>query len=137
MKKHGVALLILTMLALTGLANAQGVIKAQVPFEFVANGKTMPAGDVRIDVQSSAGPNVLWINAGDQHMVSLTREEVGSGANEATSLVFHNYGGRYFLAGVKLEGRSTAYTLPAGKVEMELRAQGAKESDVTISPSAE
>lgn len=44
-KKHTATLLILMLVGLTGLVHAQmdTKIKAQVPFNFVANGKTMPA----------------------------------------------------------------------------------------------
>ena len=44
-KKHNATLLILMLVGLTGLVQAQMStrFKAQVPFDFVANGKTMPA----------------------------------------------------------------------------------------------
>ena len=49
--KHA-ALLLMTLVGVTGLLNAQTstTVKAQVPFAFVANGKTMPAGDCTIAV---------------------------------------------------------------------------------------
>jgi len=46
MTKHAVTVFILMLAGLTGLVHAQvrPRIVAQVPFEFMANGKTMPAG---------------------------------------------------------------------------------------------
>lgn len=136
MKKHGVALLILTMVALTGLASAQRMITAQVPFDFVANGKTMPAGECKIEVQGN-GQTALWISSGGQHTFALPQDSVLSKASGQTSLVFHRYGDRYFLAAIQREGRAEGYVIPMGKVESELRAQNVTERDMTLIASAE
>jgi len=133
MKKHGVALLILTMVALTGLASAQR-ITAQVPFEFVANGKTMPAGECKIDFQAN-GQNALWVSSGGKHTYALSQNSLSSSGQ--TSLVFHRYGDRYFLAAINRDGHTEGYSIPMGKVESELRAQNVTENDVMLVASAE
>jgi hypothetical protein len=37
--------------------------------------------------------------------------------------VFHKYGDRYFLVGVRIQGSQSDYTLPETKAEAEVRAQ--------------
>jgi hypothetical protein len=69
MKKHAATLLILSIIALPGLVSAQtrALLKADVPFEFVANGKTMPAGWCTIQGRGD-GQTILSINSGNEHM---------------------------------------------------------------------
>jgi hypothetical protein len=136
-KKHTATLLILMVLGLTGLVHAQRytTIKAQVPFNFVANGETMPAGEctVRLIVN---GQTTLSISSGKQHtFVFPIVDESPNGSNK-TTLVFHRYGDRYFLARIKRAGR-IGYELPATKLESELRAGNVAEEVFTLLASVE
>jgi hypothetical protein len=135
-KKHAATLLILVLVGLTGLVNAQmsTMIKAQVPFEFVANGKTMPAGECIIAVMGT-GRTVLSISSGKQHDYALPNADESPNASKETALVFHRYGDRYFLAGIKREGR-IGYQLPASKLEGELQARNVAEEVFTLLASA-
>jgi hypothetical protein len=137
MKKHAATLLILMLVGLTGLVNAQmsTMIKAQVPFDFVANGKTMPAGECVIALVG-IGQKALSISSGPQHVfaVSVVASESRS-ARKGTALVFHRYGDRYFLAGIKRAG-AIGYELPASRQEDELRAQNVGEEVLTLLASA-
>ena len=136
MKKHAATLLILMVVGLTELVNAQmpTIFKAQVPFEFVANGKTIPAGECIIEVLGN-GQTLLSISSGKQHAYALfTADEAPNGTKE-TALVFHQYGGRYFLASIKTGGRID-YQLPANKLERELQARNVAEQVFTLLASA-
>src|SRR5262249_34690520 len=106
-RKQAATLLILMLVGLTALVNAQmsTVVKAQVPFEVVANGKTMPAGEWTITV-ASTGPPVLAISSGDQHAYAFPIADESPNARKKTALVFHQYGDRYFLTGIKRENGS-------------------------------
>ena len=55
MKKHSATVLILTLAGLTGLVNAQTgtTIIAHVPFNYIVNGKAMPAGESRVKVENN------------------------------------------------------------------------------------
>ena len=133
MKKQAATLLILMLAVLTGLVNAQTrtVMTAQVPFDFYANGKMMPAGDCTIIIDGD-GQARLWIASGNEHMVALPNSTESVSPSEDTTLLFHTYQGRYFLAGINRRGESRGYELPASKLEVELRAQNVIEKDVTL-----
>jgi hypothetical protein len=136
-KKHTATLLILMVLGLTGLVHAQRytTIKAQVPFNFVANGETMPAGEctVRLIVN---GQTTLSISSGKQHTFAFPIVEESPNGSNKTTLVFHRYGDRYFLARIKRAGR-IGYELPATKLESELRAGNVAEEVFTLLASVE
>lgn len=137
MKKHAATLLILMLAGLTGLVNAQmsTMIKTQVPFDFVANGKRMPAGECIITVVGT-GRTALSISSGKQHVYAIPNKDESPNASKKTALVFHRYGDRYFLAGIKRAG-AIGYELPASRQEGELRAQNVDEEVFTLLASAE
>jgi hypothetical protein len=137
MKKHGATLLILMLAALTGLASAQTrVITAEVPFDYVVNGRTMLAGECSIKTEGN-GQTILWITSENARLAVLPNATESTTASDMTKLVFHRYGDRYFLASIEREGESRGYELPASKLEAELRAQNVAENDVVLLASAE
>ena len=133
--KHA-ALLLMALVGLTGLLNAQAStrITAQVPFDFVAYGKTMPAGQCTIEVDLN-GRSLLSISSGRQHIFGFPVADVSPDARKYTALVFHHYGDRYFLAAIKHEG-STGFHLPASKLERELQARNIPSQEFTLLASA-
>ena len=133
MKKHAAALLILMLAGLTGLVNAQTrpTVSAEVPFNYIANGKTMPAGECKVRVDGDGVP-VLRISSEDQQIFSLAIANDSAKAAEESKLVFHKYGTRYFLASVSRRGQNRSYSLPAGRLEKELRASNVEEKDVIL-----
>src|SRR5271166_194906 len=122
MKKHAAALLILMLAGLTGLVNAQtrATVIAEVPFNYIANGKTMPTGECRVRIEND-GQAILWITSEGQTAAALPIMDESSEPAAETSLVFHKYGNRYFLASVSRQGQTRSYQLPAGSLEKELR----------------
>jgi hypothetical protein len=110
-------------------------IKAQVPFNFVANGETMPAGECTIRFMVN-GQTTLSISSGKQHTFAFPIVGQSSNGSKKTALVFHRYGDRYFLARIKRAGR-IGYELPASKLESELRAGNAAEEVFTLLASVE
>jgi len=136
-KKHAATLLILMLVGLTGLVNAQmsTALKAEVPFEFVANGKTMPSGECKVDVVVSNGQTLLSISSGKQHIFAFPIPDESPKASKQTALVFHRYGDRYFLAGLKHEG-GIGYELPASRPEHELLARNVPWQVFTLLASA-
>ena len=135
-KKHNATLLILMLVGLTGLVQAQmsTMFKAQVPFDFVANGKTMPAGECTIAVDVN-GRTLLSISSGKQHAIAFPIADESPRARKKTALVFHHYGNRYFLVAIEHEG-GTGYQLPASRPERELLARNVPWQVFTLLASA-
>ena len=136
-KKHTAVLLILMFVGLTGLAHAQmdTTIKTQVPFNFVANGKRMPAGECTIQIIVN-GRTALSFSSGKQHAFASPIADKSVDGSKKTALVFHRYGDRYFLARITRAG-GTGYELPASKSESELRAGNVPEKVFTLLASVE
>lgn len=134
-QKHAATLLMVTLVALMGLANAQtsAGITAQVPFDFVANGKSMPAGECTITIAGRAG--LLLISSGKEHAYAFPTADYSANATKETALVFHHYGHLYFLVAIKREG-ATGYQLPASRVERELHARNVPWQEFTLLASA-
>lgn len=133
--KHA-ALLLIALVGLTGLISAQKstTIKAQVPFDFVANGKTMPAGECTIAVDVN-GTTLLSISSGKKRTVALPIADESPRARKKTALVFHHYGNRYFLVAIEREG-GTGYQLPESRPERELLARNVPWHVFTLLASA-
>jgi hypothetical protein len=126
--KYATRMLAIAMLMFPFLATAQVSsslkLDTQVPFQFMVGNRVIPAGTCIVKF-AGAGPAMLAIQNIDTKtslfsLVRTAEPQKGSGVN---ALVFHRYGDTYFLAGVKLARDGVTYTLPAGKVETELRAQ--------------
>jgi hypothetical protein len=75
-------------------AKAQSV-HAKVPFSFTVSGKTLPAGDYSMIINS----NLLKITNGDGRIVALASVYDASGRpdGEKSQITFHCYGDRCFL----------------------------------------
>lgn len=133
--KHA-ALLLMTLVGLPCLLNAQtsNAVKAQIPFAFVANGRTMPAGECTIAPVEN-GPKVLMISCEGQRNYAAAVADESPNAHRKTALVFHQYGDRYFLASIQRENGS-AYQLSLGEAERELQARSISWQELTLLASA-
>jgi hypothetical protein len=119
----------LPMLASAQLRSSDRIV-TKVPFEFVVGNKPIPAGECVVQV-ASADLKTVIIRNGDakvsQFSMILPSETRKAAGNYA--LVFHHYGDRYFLWGMKIEGARVMYRLPESKAEAELRAQNVPATD--------
>jgi len=135
--KHSKWLVAVILVALTGMASAQlssgSKIVAQVPFEFVVANKIVPAGQCIVSVATMDGRTLAISNASSKVKLfsSTSRAETQANASHY-ALVFRQYGDRYFLTGIKLEGSKMEYRLPQSKAEAELRARNVSATDETL-----
>jgi hypothetical protein len=126
--------LTLTMLPLLAAAqmNPGEKIVTNVPFEFVVGNKIVPAGEYSVKLtESGMGLAVMNPNA----KIGLYSNFVVDESKKAAAhyeLVFHRYGDRSFLTGIKLEGSSIVYRLPESKGEAELQARNAPSVERTL-----
>lgn len=109
-------------------------VVTQVPFNFIVGGKAIPAGKCVVRTIDDAG-NLLLVRNADAtiNFVSVASAEETSGkTSQDFALVFHRYGERYFLWGVKIGGSRIVYRLPENKLEKELRAQNNPATEETL-----
>jgi hypothetical protein len=117
-----IAVTVLPLLASAQLGSSDKIM-TNVPFEFVAGSKIVPAGTCTVRL-AGVGASTLSIrnrdaNVGLFSLSSMAETKKASGVN---ALVFHKYGDRYFLAEVKVEGSRTIYRMPKARAEAELQA---------------
>src|SRR6202163_2879850 len=137
--KHANWLVVVTLVALSGMAAAQldssTRVVAQVPFEFMVANKIVPAGECEVQAITMDGKTLIIRNA--EAKVGLlfpTSQSEGKRASDY-ALVFTHYGDRYFLSGIKLQGSPITYRLPESRVEAELRAQSVSATGETLRAS--
>ena len=107
-------------LLVTTAASAQTIgLKVNVPFSFIVNHATLPAGEYSVD---SLGDRVLAIRG----LTSKTTNLVISNSCEMlkpagqTKLIFHRYGDRYFLNQIWVAGMDAGHQIPANSREKEV-----------------
>jgi len=128
MKKQLFALLGLGLLFATASAYAQTALKANVPFNFIVAGKTLPAGEYTVVNQGPVNQVILIrSDEGKTAILSLTQPCSSLNPSAKTKLVFHSMAGRYFLYQIWTQGNSSGRQLPKSKAEVEL----AKNTDTT------
>src|SRR5215471_16898785 len=101
MKKHALTLIgVLSLLMAAGSAYAQTIhVKGDIPFSFIVNRQTLPAG--QYDFKSlglSDGRVILVRDAEGNPMATVNNQRAESlDTCKETKLVFKRYGSRYFL----------------------------------------
>src|SRR5262245_34327287 len=119
---RGTTMLLLVMaLAFVTAAAANGQSTravADVPFEFVAGDRTLPAAHYNIS-DGTSGREVLKISAKEKNasIFAMTTPLSRKGAADKGKLVFHRYGNRYFLAEVWTAGDRDGQKLKKSKEE--------------------
>jgi hypothetical protein len=135
--KHADWLVVVTLVALSGMAAAQRIgstgVVAQVPFEFMVANKIVPAGEWVVQAATMDGKTLVIRNT-EAKVALLSPSSQAEGKEDAAhyALIFTRYGDRYFLSGIKLEGSNITYRLPESKVEAELRAQNTSATEETL-----
>lgn len=121
MKKNLIAVLTLGLLLAAPALAQTASMKVNVPFDFIVNGKTLPAGEYRVDGLSTSTSTIAIRNTEQSaKLMTLTNGCESTEAAEASKLVFHRYGGQYFLAQVWSAGSSEGRELPRSRAEREV-----------------
>ena len=114
---------VLALLMVAGSAYAQSVnLKATVPFNFAIEGRTLPAGNYSIQSMDSASGRVLLVRGDQKDSTSLimTHAVEARQASKQTKLVFRQYGTRYFLSQVWMEGDASGHEFKQSPREKEV-----------------
>jgi len=134
MKNQLFALIGLGLLLATASAYAQtGVVKANVPFNFIVNKTDLPAGEYMIQPVGSSG-SAMAIQSPDNQIVKLVLPHACESAKtqETSKLVFHRYGTHYFLAEIWKAGNDRGQELPASGLETEIAREHPAQSVVVV-----
>lgn len=116
-------------LAATAQAQLPGVpIRANIPFDFIVRGKTLPAGNYEIQrIADEPGSLLLRnVNYKHDHIVFETESMEGRRIPNHNVLVFNRYGDEYFLSEVVTAGEQTGRELAPTHAERNLRREMAK-----------
>lgn len=121
MKKNLIAVLTLGLLLAAPALAQTASMNVNVPFDFIVNGKTLPAGEYRVDGLSTSTSTIAIRNTEKTaKLMALTNGCESIEAADASKLVFHRYGGQYFLAQVWSAGSSEGRELPRSRAEREV-----------------
>ncbi len=108
-----------TVLVAPLCAQSLGGIGVNIPFEFVAQGKTLLSGQYYLQPVGSS----LMIKSADgkTRAFVLTNSVYGQATENQLRLVFHRYADTHFLSQVwSPENRIVGYQLPRTKLEIEM-----------------
>jgi hypothetical protein len=140
--KYAKWMLTMTLMLMPGLAAAQlstgnGLV-AQVPFEFMAGNKFIPAGQCKIwsATHDGGGLPTLMVTGDKVHVLATAVLDETKKPAATYALIFKRYGSQYFLSGIKLADSRTIYRLPESKAEAEMRAQNARATEEVLLASA-
>ena len=114
---------LLSLLLVAGSAIAQTVhVRANIPFNFAVGNKTFPAGTYDVGTIDHRDGKTLLLQARNGNASMM----VGSNATESlapankTKLVFNQYGSRYFLSQIWVNGETRGRQLPKTSREKEM-----------------
>ena len=119
-KSYLTAVLTLTCLLGVGIsAHAQDTegVRVKVPFEFVAGGKTLPAGTYTIGRLSLEAYSGIAISSYGQGALIIPIAVDGTSTGQP-KLSFEHVGGKYFLTEADTPGGIYSFALPKAMVAM-------------------
>jgi hypothetical protein len=134
------ALSSLFILLVGGIVYAQTEprIIANIPFEFIAGNKTLPAGEYTIARPNFNEPDLLLIRSADNHVALFINAENMQARQtpNKTELVFNEIEGKYFLSKIWVAGDDIGREIPEPRAERELEQNASKSSAkvVTVQP---
>ena len=113
---------LLMLTAVTVSAQSERIRVINIPFSFIVGQKTLPAGEYTVEPNRKDSDNVWLVQSREGHASALftTSPVRASDAQEETKLVFHNYGGQYFLSQIWTAGGNTGRELQMPRLERQL-----------------
>jgi hypothetical protein len=133
-RSHLIAVLTLTCLLGVGIsARAQDTegVRVKVPFEFVAGGKTLPAGTYTVGRLSLEAYSGIAISSYGHGALVLPIVVDGTPAGQP-KLSFEHIGGKYFLSEANTPGGVYTFALPQAMVALaQAKDQGTVSSSGT------
>ena len=103
-----------------------------VPFAFTAGSTALPRGEYQVSMLPGQRAAVL-LRTFEHGVVLLSQPAGPSNTDNTPRLVFHRYGGKYFLREIRLPG-NTGFSLPSTAAEIAAaeRVAGGANPDVVV-----
>jgi hypothetical protein len=116
-------------LALAVAVGAQvlSAVVVNVPFDFVAGGKQMPAGRYTVSRVRSDAEDALIIKGEGGRDTAIVLTTTGEGRPRKSALVFRQRGDSRFLAAVEVPGAASVRELPKSQAERRLERELAEQ----------
>ena len=114
---------LLSLLLVAGSAIAQTVhVRAKIPFNFVVGNKTLPAGPYDIGSIDHVNTKLLVVQFrnGNSSLIASSNAAENRKPADKTKLIFNQYGTRYFLSEIWVNGAKRGNRLPKTSREKEL-----------------
>ncbi len=113
-------------------AQAQDQIVVKIPFQFVAAGETIPAGQYRISRLSDSEPRILLLSSlGNRANIAMLRAIAEEPANGKAKLDFATVGDQRFLSRIETADNAYDLAVPSGEA-----LQAATANQGSASPSS-
>ena len=126
-----IALLAIANFAVAGTSFAQSkAVQAKVPFDFTVGNKVLPSGMYTIE-EVSPWSIVIKNHDNAVERVSVVDQDGKKSANGG-KLIFHKYGGQYFLSEVLSDRANMNVRVPVSKTEKRVKLQ-----EAMIAPSSD
>jgi len=108
-------------------------VKANIPFDFIAGKKTLPAGEYTIERGTSNQRDLLLIRSADnRHALFLwAMDTIARKTPTETDLIFNRIGDEYFLSKIWIAGEDTGREIREPRAERELERGLAKNAQQT------
>jgi hypothetical protein len=108
-------------------ASAQTIVKFNVPFQFMAGDRVLPAGEYRVRLDGGLRHVEIRQALADDGAFLIAIPASTKDASNSTKLVFTAYGSMKMLQGVRIGGRAEEVELPTSKAQREFaRVSGTK-----------
>ena len=111
-------------------SQAQSMLRADIPFDFVVGDKRLPSGEYHVKQMS---PGAMLIQSKDARSSAfvLTGTAQAGKISDVGKLVFNRYGDQYFLSKIWAASSYTGRQLPKSRLEREV-AQRLSDGGTTV-----
>jgi hypothetical protein len=125
---------VLSMVALAAAAAApralaDDLVRVDVPFEFVVDGRPLPSGEYRFELDEAA--RVVHVYAKTRGHVAVTVFQSAPSTTKEAGLAFHNHAGQRFLKTVST-GHGLEISLPTTQAERVAEAADGASKTVAV-----
>jgi len=122
LRKFTLLSFLLMLTAVTVSAQSERIRVINIPFSFIVGEKTLPAGEYTVEPNRKDSDNVWLVQSKEGHASALfsTNTVRASETQEEARLVFHRYGGQYFLSQIWTQGETAGRELLIQRLERQL-----------------